>query len=157
MSRKQSSTKWTTHFEFRGRILCLLTRVQRRESLVLKVQKYFSQEQSFLAFLRSERNRHKSSHRAINSHVFFQPPPTQTAKFSTPTTRTRWNLQNFALSFLPLFSSFFSSNGCCVARRQRRENFIHLREKEIDPQEEEKIRGNRAQKSFVLFRVHAKI
>lgn len=38
MSRKQSSTKWTTHFEFRGRILCLLTRVQRRESLVFSAE-----------------------------------------------------------------------------------------------------------------------
>ena len=38
MSRKQSSTKRTTHFEFRGRILCLLTRVQRRESLVFSAE-----------------------------------------------------------------------------------------------------------------------
>lgn len=40
---------------------------------------------SFLAFLGSERNRHKSSHHAINSHVFFPTPPTFTRSFPRPT------------------------------------------------------------------------
>ena len=73
MSRKQSSTKWTTHFEFRGRILCLLTRVYRRESLVLKCRNILVKSSPFWLFFRE-----KSSQIVTSRYKFPRILPTTT-------------------------------------------------------------------------------
>ena len=85
-SRKQSSTKWTTHFEFRGRILCLLTRVYRRESLVLQKCRNILVKSSpfWLFFVQREivTNRHitlyiptySSNHHPLRLRSFPRPP-----------------------------------------------------------------------------------
>ena len=152
MSRKQSSTKWTTHFEFRGRILCLLTRVQRRESLVFSAEIF----QACAVLFGFSSFRVKSSQIVTSRYKFPLILPTTTHSdcevFHAHHTNALESLEFRALFSPSLLLVLFVERVLLLARRQRRENFIRLREKEIDPQkEEEKIRGNRAQKHLLFF------